>query len=122
MEGSTLAARRAGTQIATAPVANNKRTTPNRATGDQGLNPSGNKSTNGRIANIASGAPTPAPHARTTTPSRSAVQTILRREAPSAARIPNSRVRRPTAYEMDPYNPISDSVSPRLLSEPRNPV
>ena len=43
MDGSTLAARQAGTQIAAAPVANNKRATPNKGPGALGLKPAGNK-------------------------------------------------------------------------------
>src|SRR5882724_5490621 len=52
-----LAARRAGIQIAAAPVTSNRSMTPKNAAGSQGSTPAGNKSTNGRIVKNDSGMP-----------------------------------------------------------------
>ena len=72
--------------------------------------PNRNDSTNLEVAQ-ATANPIASPAAPSANTSRSTIQTILRRSAPSAMRMPISFVRRATAYAIVPYSPTQAIAS-----------
>src|SRR5262249_3923049 len=115
--GSTVLARRAGSQAATAATASITNAPVERMRGSAGATPASRPCTS-RVKAIADASPIAAPMSARRSPSPTTSMITRRASAPSATRTPISRIRVDTEYDSTPYTPIAASSSAAAANAP----
>ena len=109
--GSTCVARRAGMKQASTPTPTSNPQTAAKVHGSVARTPKSRLSRK-RVAASEAIIPAADPITTSTRPCFTTMPSTSRRCAPSAARIPISRVRRATSYDSKPYNPMHANSIP----------
>src|SRR5262249_16486152 len=117
--GSTLVARRAGTQHASNATKISSSAIPTNVSGSVALTPC-NILFSKRVTVTAAAAPTVTPSSVSPTPCPMTRRKTSRLCPPSASRTPISCVRCVTAYESAPYSPIAAITNPMTANTPYN--